>query len=393
IIPATMIVNRYVRKKWACSEGHEIFAAPAPEGLIARARFEPSVYAHVAVAKYHDHVPLHRLSGILGRYGIPVAKQTMWDMLVTVDELVAQPILRQMQRELLECTALHADETEVTLRLEGGKGSKKAYLWCWRSLEGEMPSRALMDFRMTRNRHGPIDFLGDWTGTLIIDGYSGYNEVARINKIVRAGCWAHARRKWKDALDAGSKAVASVLVWIQRLFRLERAMNERIRRLELDPLGALALRHLHRGRYGRRIIEKAYEAADEFDGKRSTLPKSKLGKAVKYQFRQRETLEVFLSDPRIPIHNNAAERDIRHVAIGRKNWWVVASQRGGEVAARMYSLMLSCKQAGVNPETYLASVLQLISTTKDRDIAQLTPWGWGAMQAERAVDVLETRPS
>ena len=112
--------------------------------------------------------------------------------------------------------------------------------------------------------------------------------------------------------------------------------------------------------------------------RRSTLPKSKLGKALGYLMSQRKALATFLDDPRVPIHNNDSERDLRHLAIGRKNWLVFGSQRGGEVACRLYSLMLSCKQSGVNPEAYLEDVLMRVASTPSSEVATLTPWAWGA---------------
>ena len=113
---------------------------------------------------------------------------------------------------------------------------------------------------------------------------------------------------------------------------------------------------------------------------RSTLPKSRLGKAAKYLANQAECLAVFLEDPRVPIHNNDAERDLRHVVVGRKNWLVFASERGGEVACRMYSLMLSCRQNGVDPEAYLVDVLDAVGKTPSSQIASLTPWAWAKRQ-------------
>ena len=201
IVPAKLVVRRYVKKKYACADGHGVTTAKAPSGVIDKGKYEASVYAHVVASKYTDHLPLHRLEGIFKRYGVHLPKQTMWDLLVTVDDLVAQPILEQMKAELLTEPVLHADETSVTMRLEGGKGTRKSYAWVWRNLTGVGPSKVLIDFRASRSRDGPLDFLGDWSGTLIADGYSGYDEVVRRNELVRAGCLAHARRKLKDALD------------------------------------------------------------------------------------------------------------------------------------------------------------------------------------------------
>ena len=137
-------------------------------------------------------------------------------MMVTLDELVAQPVLEQMRVELLEEPVLHSDETPVTLKVEDGRGSAKG--WGWRNLRESEDSKALIEFRTSRGRDGPLSLLEDWSGTLICDGYSGQNEVVRRNGITRAGCFAHARRKVKGAFDLGECRAAELLDPIQRLF-------------------------------------------------------------------------------------------------------------------------------------------------------------------------------
>jgi transposase len=223
---------------------------------------------------------------------------------------------------------------------------------------------------------------------MIIDGYSGYDQVIGKNGIVRAGCWSHARRKLKDALDAGTKDAALVLAPVQRLFWLERAINRRAQRDELDRDTLRNLRSRVRGHRSRRVIADIYAAAGDLALKRSTVPKGKLGKALGYLDRQRDPLTVFLDDARIPIHNNDSERDLRHLAVGRKNWLVFASERGGDVACRLYSLVLSCLQVKVNPQQYLEDLLTRISTTPASKIAALTPWAWAKArrQAEASAD-------
>lgn len=378
VVPAQIVVRRYVRKKYACPDGHAVKTAPAPEGVIDGAKYEASVYAHVATSKYADHLPLHRLEGIFKRHGVHLPKQTMWDMLVTTDELLAQPILRQIRKELLEEGVLHSDETPVTLRLEDGQGSRTGYAWGWRNLRGVGPSKVLIEFKTSRSRDGPLAFLGDWSGTLIADGYSGFDEVVGNNGIVRAGCWAHARRKLKQALDTGSTSAAYVLAPIQRLFAVERAITGRAERQNLDREAFIELRRRVRQQRSAKLVEEIFARADKLSEQRSTLPKSQLGKALVYLERQRGPLSTFLADPHIPIHNNDEERDLRHLAVGRKNWLVFASERGGQVACRLYSLILSCKQAGVDPEAYIEDILGRLSTTKATDIASLTPWAWAA---------------
>jgi transposase len=132
------------------------------------------------------------------------------------------------------------------------------------------------------------------------------------------------------------------------------------------------------------LVDEILVLADELYRERSTLPKGKFGKALGYLLGQRRPLSAFLDDPRIPIHNNDSERDLRHLAIGRKNWMIFASERGGHVACRLYSLVLSCKQSGIDPEAYLEDVLMKVATTPASEIASLTPWGWAAARAAAA---------
>jgi transposase len=378
-VPAKIVVRRYVRPKYACPDGHGVKTASLPDGVIDGGKYEASVYAHVATAKYADHLPLHRLEGIFKRYGVHLPKQSMWDMLVRIDELVAQPVLEQMRTELLEEGVLHADETPVTMRLEGGKGTKTGYAWGWRNVRRSgQPSKALVEFRTSRSRDGPSRFLGDWGGTLVADGYTGYDEVIRANGIRRAGCWSHARRKLKEALDTGSTSVAGLLGLVQQLFAVEQPINERALTGEIDHAEQLELRRVARDAYSRSLVEAIFVEAERLERQRSTLPKSKLGKALGYLMSQRQALSVFLGDPRLPIHNNDSERDLRHVAVGRKNWLVFASPRGGEVACRLYSLVLSCKQCGADPEAYLEDALMKVATTPASEVASLTPWAWQA---------------
>ncbi|MEM7203914.1 MAG: IS66 family transposase [Planctomycetota bacterium] len=380
IVPARIVVRRYIRKRYSCKAGHAVLTAPMPPGVVDGGKYEASVYSHIAVTKYGDHTPLNRLQSIFKRHGFHLPRQSMWEMLVRLDELVAQPVLRQMRSELLSEDVLHADETPVTFRLEDGKGRKTGYIWGWRNLRDRGDSKVLIEFKTSRARAGPTDFLGRWRGTLLADGYSGYDEVVATNGIVRAGCWVHVRRKFRDALDAGTEAAAVVLRPIQRLFWIERAIKKRSKAEQMSWADLVALRNRVRQQHSVRVLAQIHDAGRELSSRRATLPKSALGKALTYLCNQAEALAASVNDARLPIHNNGAERDLRHVAMGRRNWLVFASERGGEVASRLYSLLLSCKEAGVEPEAYLEDVLHRVATTPASDIASLTPWGWRAAQ-------------
>lgn len=383
-VPAHFVVRSFEREKLACPAGHAVVTAKAPEPLVRRCKYEPSAYAHVAVSKYQDHLPLHRMQGILKRQGAQLSKQTMWDMLVTVDELVAQPILGQARKELLESDVLQSDESPVRMRLEDGKGSRETTVWVWRSLREEVPRKVLVRFELSKSRESPKRFLENWKGVLVSDGTNLHDEVARSNGIVRAGCWAHARRYFKKALDVGTREAALCIMPMNRLFWIERAVNRRADRLGLDLAARRELRERIRELRSAVVVRKLYETANTLAQEGTTLPRSQLGKGLTYLENQREPLEAFLSDPRIPLSNNDSERDLRHIVVGRANWLVFASPRGGEVACRLYSLMLSCKENGIDPQAYVEDVLTRVSTTPASRIAELTPWGWAAARAAEA---------
>ena len=376
-VPAKIVVYEYHKKKYACPKGHTVKTGEAPAALVDRCKYEPSVFAHIAVSKYGDHQPLHRQQGIWKRYGIDLPRSTMWDMLQRVDEIAAQPILAQCRKELLEERVLQADETTVPVVTKGQKGSKTGYFWAW--LAGP---KQLIQFTTGRGRDGPIQMLGKWKGTLVSDGYAGYAEVAERNSIVRAGCWAHSRRKFKEDLDTGSLEPREMLRLIQRLFRIESACRKRAQQREMDCEQANELLRTIRDRRSRVLLARIHKEATRLRQLRVCTPKSKLGQALMYLKNQRLPLEVFLDNPAVPIDNNASERALRHVVLGRRNWQVAGSARGAEVAANLYSLICTCRAMDLNPERYLADVLVAVSTTPSSEIASLTPWAWAQSHPE-----------
>lgn len=382
IVPARMVVKRYERRKYACKHGHAVKVAELPDGVVDKGKYEASVYAHVATSKYGDHLPLNRIQNIFKRHGVHFPRQTMWDLMVRLDELVAQPVLREMRRQLLEEDDLQADETTIRVQKEGERGTRRGVLWAWRNVRGSPKEKVLVEFKHDRSAKGPDSFLGKWTGTLLTDGYDGVNPVSVRNNITRAGCWAHARRKFRDALKSNKKLAAGAIRPIQRLFWIERAIVSRAKRdavrdgvdLTLDRLAPFRLEV--RQRRSKFVLKQLYERVFAIDEDPTILSDSPLGKAVTYVINQREPLLALLKNGKIPIHNNDTERDLRHVVTGRKNWLIFGSQRGGEVAARLYSLVMSCKLTGVTPEAYLEDALSLVATTPASRIAELTPWGW-----------------
>jgi transposase len=262
LVPAHFVVRSYEREKLACPAGHAVVTAKAPEPVVRRAKYEASAYAHVAVTKYQDHCPLNRMQGIFKRQGAELSKQTMWDMLVSVDELVAQPVLEQMREELLASEVLQSDESPVRMRLEDQKGSRETTAWVWRSLREESPRKVLVRFELGKSRDGPKRMLGDWKGVLVSDGTNLHGDVARSNGIVRAGCMAHARRYFKKAFDVGTKEAALCIAPMNRLFWIERAVNRRADRLNLALPARRELRGRMRARRSAVVMRKLYETAN-----------------------------------------------------------------------------------------------------------------------------------
>jgi transposase len=230
--------------------------------------------------------------------------------------------------------------------------------------------------------------LRGWKGTLQTDGYSGYDEVIRTNGLIRAGCWAHARRKVKDALEARVTKAVVVLRPIQRLFWIERAVKRRAQARGLTTEQRNQLRADVRRRLSSRITKRIHERALQIRDDPSILPKSTLGKAVRYIDNQLQPLTRFLEDPGLEIHNNDSERTLRHVVTGRKNWLHFGSPRGGQVGCHLFSLVATCKALQINPQAYLEDLLEKVDTVPASQIARLTPWAW-AREADATQGTVE----
>lgn len=386
LIPASFVVNRYVRGKYACREGHDgVKIAPAPPALIDKAKYETSMYAHLVCAKYADHLPLHRLHGIFKRHGLKVPKSVMWSMIERAAELL-QPVVAQMKAEVLALRYVGADETPITVLIPGKKGSQNGYIWAYVARSnGKL--RPIFDFTISRSRAGPNQFLQSWVGGIMqVDGYSGYNELARRPDIIRAGCWSHVRRKFKDAIGSDSRRAASMLLLFGRLYWIEAALKKRRDARQLDESDFFELRRRVRGRRSRVVLDQIRELAESFINEGRILPRSPMGKAVDYMLNEWSALEVFLDHGFVEADNNDVERAIRHIAIGRKNWMFAGSERGAWVSCLHFSIVSCCKALDIDPEVYIADTLEAVATTPASDVAQLTPWAWAERRAAEPTD-------
>jgi transposase len=231
----------------------------------------------------------------------------------------------------------------------------------------------LFDLRPNRSRDGPSTMLANWKGYLVSDAYSGFDEIHRRGDVVEVGCMAHARRKYFEALPTSPEDSSRMLASIQLLYAVEKQARE-------SGLDADA-RTRHRQEKSRAIIDTMKRDLDEMASR--ALPRSMLGDAITYMQRQWVALTRFVDDGRLPIDNMPAERAIRGVAVGRKNWLFAGSFAGGERAALVYSLIETCRQHGVEPFAYFRDVLERIPVVAEDRIGELTPWAWKAAQAAK----------
>lgn len=356
IVPAVLFVKQHVRPKYACKQCQQgVKQAAMPPRPIEKGLPGPSLLAHVLTSKYVDHLPLYRQSKIFQRLDIDLARSTLCDWIaVCVEELM--PIVSELKRAVVASRVVQADETPIiVLENHNKKKRRQGWLWVYRNTIGE----TVFDSRPTREGDGPREFLADFTGTLQRDGYSGYNNLSP--EIQHVGCWAHARRKFHEARHASPKEAAVALRLIGKLYEIEKRAKE--------------LSDSERQKLRKKESKLALAAiAKKLDAwKADALPKSPLGKAVYYAQAQWKTLVRYVDDGEVDIDNNAVERTIRGVAVGRKNWLFAGSAAGAHRAAVIYSLVESCKSAGVEPFAYFADVLARTTTATARE---LTPRAW-----------------
>ena len=350
IVPAKIRVIRHVRKQYACDCGQCIKTAPLPAQPIPKSLASPGLLAHVAVSKYQDALPLHRQEVILQRIGVALPRATLANWMIQVGRLI-QPLINLLRERLLGYDLLQMDETPVqVLRAPGKAARSNAYLWVQR---GGPPARRviLYDYDPSRSQAVPQRLLAGFRGYLQTDGYDGYNAVVSVNGLAHVGCWAHARRKFHEAVQAQGKGkqrprghASHGLALIQKLYRVEK----QARTLSAEE------RHAHRQRQARPILEILRTWLDEVLPQ--VPPTSATGKALHYLHNEWDKLVRYLEDGRLEIDNNGAENAIRPFVLGRKNWLFSASVKGVKASANLYSLIETAKANGLEPYAYLRRV-------------------------------------
>lgn len=366
--PAVVKVIETRRVKYACKKHEEagVVTPPAPVHPIEKGMATAGLLAQVLVAKFKDHLPLYRQSCIFARHGAEIAESTLCDWVKDTAEMLS-PVVTAVRASVLASHVVQSDDTGITvLDPAHPSGSRRSFLWAYVGDRDEV----VFDFTMGRGRGGPRDFLAGYRGFLQVDAYAGYDVVFQKGHVVEVGCWAHARRRFFEALEADQENATNALAVICRLYAIEREAKQ-----------------LDLGKRRERRQQECKPLLDQFkpwlEGLKPTvLPKSPMGEAIGYVLRQWQPLTQYLDDGRLDIDNNRVERQMRAVAVGRKNWMFAGSDAGARRAATIYSLVCTCGLLGVEPWAYLKDVLQRIA--EGEDPAQLTPRRWKAARAQVA---------
>jgi len=365
-VPSSFKVIRYVRPRCACVGCEQIVQAYPPSNTIDKGKAGPGLLAQVMVQKYCNHLPLYRQSQIYEREGIDISRSTMAGWAQQCSTLL-QPLVDELKKSVFASAQIHGDDTPVKVLAPGLGKTKTARLWAYvrdGRPHGDTTAPAICYF-YSPDRKGaqPQEHLKDFTGILHADAYAGYDKLYGEN-IAEAACWAHTRRKFYEITVASdnAKVAYNAIEEIAKIYQIE----EEIRGLEPDK------RREYRQLHAKPIVEELFA---NFKSAASKLPKkSTTAQAIGYALNNEEALRRFLDNGQIEIDNNAAERAMRGIALGRKNWLFAGSDSGGHTAAAFYSLIETAKLNNINPWKYLRQVLATIQDHNSSKIAELLPW-------------------
>ena len=370
IIPAQVRVKKHIQKVYSCRrcERHgtsvPVTRAPMPEAVIKGSVASASSVAHIMVQKYMNAMPLYRQEGVFLQEGFSLSRQTMANWLIRCSTDWLEPLYERMKEYLLREEVLHADETVLQVLREPGRASRQqSYMWLYRTSGGTRTPVVLYEYQPTRSSSHPKKFLSGFHGYLHTDGYPGYHSLPDIRVV---GCWAHARRKFDEAIKSAPpderKDLPSRkgLAFCARLFLLEREYKR------LSP----------ERRYEERL-KRSKPVSDDFftwAAGVNALPKSALGKAVNYALEQKTYLERVFLDGRLELSNNRAERSIKPFVIGQKNWLFSCSPKGAKASAVIYSIMETAKENGLKVFAYLKHVFETMPNLPTGRYNELLPW-------------------
>ena len=392
VIPRQWKVIQHVREKFTCRDCEKISQAPAPFHVLARGWAGPGLLAMILFEKFGQHQPLNRQAERYAREGVPLSLSTLADQVGGCCAVLA-PLIRRIEQHVFAAERLNSDDTTVPVLAKGKTDTGRCWVYVRddRPFGGPAPPAAMFCYSRDRGGEHPQAHLSGYAGIFQADAYAGYHKLYEADRkpgpLIEAGCWVHARRPFFQMADLAASArrraqgktpaVISPLALeavrrIDALFDIERSIN-----------GQSAER--------RRQVRQELSAplvADLEDWLREERPKlsrgNDLAKAMDYLLKRWPAFTRFLDDGRICLSNNAAERALRGIALGRKSWLFAGSDRGGQRAAAMYSLIVTAKLNHVDPQAWLADVLARIAEHPARGIDELLPWNWRPRAAPRS---------
>lgn len=377
-LPARFKVVRHVRPRLACTTCQTIFQAAAPSRPIERGIAGAALLAHVMVAKYCDHTPLHRQTRIYARESVHLDRSTLAGWVEQCDALL-DPLVAALGRYVLAAQKVHADDTPVKVLAPGNGKTKTGRLWTYvrddRPSGSHSPPAAWYRYSPDRKGEHPQHHLNKFKGILQADAYGGWTRLYDSGHVVEAACWAHARRPWWDLYLSTGRAEDSLAA--QALRRI-RALYEIEAEIRGQPPDA---RKAQRQARAAPLLEDMRAWLQAFLHRVSA--KSELAGAIGYSLTRWTALTRYVDDGRIEIDNNAAERALRGVSLGRNNYLFMGSDTGGERAAAMYSLVETTKLNGLDPEAYLREVFERIAEHPINRIDELLPWNIGRQHERR----------
>jgi transposase len=360
----------HVQEKLRCRCGETVLTAPGPTKVFDKARVGPTFMAQIVVSKCADALPLYRQAKAYRRVGVQVNDSLLGDYFHRTAE-ITKPLSDRLLDVVSEKEIVLADETSHRVQAKG----KTKRSWIWSFIGRDEKDKELIAYVYSANRSSetPEHVLEGTAGKLVADAYAGYDRVTLPGKRERAGCLAHVRRKFFDAQGTATDAAKKAMAFILDVYRIERAA------LDADLLGTPE--HLEMRQTLSRAVMAEFKAWLDTEQARHP-PRSPMGEAIGYALGQWKELTLFLTDPHLPIDNNASERALRICALGRKNFLFVGTDEAGENLAGLYSLIATCEANGVNPVDYLADVLLRVQTHPASRIDELLPHNWTPLRAQ-----------
>ena len=366
LIPPKIYVEKVIRPKYVCRACKKPPVGKELPYVLPHSIAGNGLLAHIAVSKFCDAIPFHRLEGILSRYGIEYSKANMCNNMLQFHESYGEKIMALLEKKALESNMLHIDETGLQVLREANRSNKKkSYVWAFMST-GNSPVVLYM-YRPSRSADFLLDFLSDYKGVVLTDGYSAYDQVFGKISVEHAGCHVHARRYFHKAVHVAKDArAAPALEYYRKLYRVERfGRSKGYTNKQLAEL---------RQKESKPVLRKFYKWLLK-QRPQIRNSKSAFAKAVNYTINQWPKLTLFLGNGDIPLDNNAIENRIRPFVIGRKNWLFSGSPRGADAACMFYSLLETAKANGHEPYWYLRNLFNhLPAITSETDLEELMPY-------------------